>query len=66
MAETEAAVCRCSSKYLFLKISQYSQENTCLLNIVKFVRTDFFYKTPPVVVCTGKILLEKFLEKGRD
>ena len=27
---TEAAVRRCSSKQVFLKISQYSQENTCV------------------------------------
>ena len=27
---TETAVCRCSSKVMFLKISQYSQENTCV------------------------------------
>ena len=27
---TEAAVGRCSSKELFLKISQYSQENPCV------------------------------------
>ena len=27
---SEAAVGRCSSKWLFLKISQYSQENTCV------------------------------------
>ena len=26
---SEAAIRRCSSKYMFLKISQYSQENTC-------------------------------------
>ena len=27
---SEAAVCRCSSKYVFSKISQDSQENTCV------------------------------------
>ena len=27
---TEAAVGRCSSKMVFLKILQYSQENTCV------------------------------------
>ena len=27
--QTEAAARKCSSKYVFLKVSQYSQENTC-------------------------------------
>ena len=27
---TEVVVCRCFSKYVFLKISQYSLENTCV------------------------------------
>ena len=27
---SEAAVCRCSSKEMFLEISQYSQENICV------------------------------------
>ena len=26
---TEPAICKCSSKQVFLKISQYSKENTC-------------------------------------
>ena len=28
--ELEAAVCRCYSKQVFLKISQYSQKNICV------------------------------------
>ena len=27
---TEAVVCKCSSKYVFLRISEISQENTCV------------------------------------
>ena len=28
---TKAVICRCFSKYVFLKISEYSQENTCII-----------------------------------
>ena len=29
--DTEGAVCRCSSKYVFLKILPYSKENICVV-----------------------------------
>ena len=33
----EAAVRKCISKYVFLKDSQYSQENTCVFNTGVFL-----------------------------
>ena len=56
----EAAVCRCSSKQLFFKISQYSQENTCVgvtylikLQAVnaKLLRTTFLQNTSGGYFC---------------
>ena len=39
----EAAFRRCSSKYVFLKISQYSQENTCIgVSFLIKLQTRFF------------------------
>ena len=42
----EAAIHRCFSEQMFLKILQYLQENTCvgisIGNIAKFLRTNFF------------------------
>ena len=47
-------------KKVFLEISQNSRENTCArvlcfpVNFVKFLRTPFFYRTPPVAASEAK------------
>ena len=46
LKRTEAVVQRCSVRKVFLKISQNSQENTCVR--VSFFRVSFFYRTPLV------------------
>ena len=52
---TEAAVRRCSSKQVFLKISQYSQENTC-------VGVSFEYNCrPPALQLYEKVTLAQVL-----
>ena len=43
---TEAAVRRYFSKYVFLRISQYLQQSSCVG--VPF-KNSFFYRAPPVV-----------------
>ena len=50
---------RCSSKYVFLKISQYSQENTCVgVNFYDSCRT-------PVVAASVFCIIVKFLQEFR-
>ena len=41
---SEAAVCRCSSKQMILKIPQYSQENTCVGMSFSKIALKFFIK----------------------
>ena len=54
---SEAVVQRCSVKKLFLKTLQNSQENTRAqlfsCEFAKFLRTLFFYRTPPVAASIG-------------
>ena len=40
---TEAAVRRCFSKQKFLKISYYSQENTCVGALIGIFKNSFFH-----------------------
>ena len=77
---SEAVVWRCSVGKVFLEISQNSQENTCArvsfliklqawaipVNFAKFLRTPFFYRTPPVAASELYkviLILEYFLLK---
>ena len=59
--KSEAAVSRCSSKYMFLKNLQYSEKNTCVgvffnkvaglqlsCEYCKICKNSFFLKAPPV------------------
>ena len=64
LADSEAVIQKCSVKKVFLKISQYLQENTCVrasfliklqasgtgvfLWILEIFQNTFFYRTPPV------------------
>ena len=45
-SSAEAVVQRCSVKKMFLKISQNSQDNTCVR--VSFFQSQLFYRTPLV------------------
>ena len=55
LRNTEAVVGRCSSKYMFLEISQISQENTIFpVKFIKFLGTSFFQKTSPVAASDHK------------
>ena len=73
----EAAVGRCSSKKVFLKISQYSQKNTCVgvsfycketpaqvfsCEYCKIFKNSFFYRTPPVAASVVCISNVKMIE----
>ena len=75
---SEEAIRRCSSKNAFLKISQYSQKNTCVrvsfycketpaqvfsCEYSEIFKNRFFYRTPPVASSVVCILTLKWLSQ---
>ena len=63
---TQVAVRRCSSKWIFLKMSQYSQENSCvgvffLMKFIRGSRTGFFRENYAKCLRTAIFFVKKQL-----